>query len=54
MVQDVVFNPLNASGEGPNSDLDEVVPNYYYTASTPTAALGNGLLLRRYGGLNTR
>ena len=26
VVQDVVFNHTNASGEGPNSNLDEVVP----------------------------
>ena len=30
VVQDVVFNHTNASGEGPNSNLDEVVPNYYH------------------------
>jgi pullulanase len=30
IVQDVVFNHTNASGESPNSNLDEVVPNYYH------------------------
>jgi pullulanase len=30
VVQDVVFNHTNASGQGPNSNLDEVVPNYYH------------------------
>ncbi len=30
VVQDVVFNHTNAAGEGPNSNLDEVVPNYYH------------------------
>ncbi|MBV8113501.1 MAG: pullulanase-type alpha-1,6-glucosidase, partial [Silvibacterium sp.] len=30
VIQDVVFNHTNASGEGPNSNLDEVVPNYYH------------------------
>ena len=30
VVQDVVFNHTNASGEGANSNLDEVVPNYYH------------------------
>jgi pullulanase len=30
VVQDMVFNHTNASGEGPNSNLDEVVPNYYH------------------------
>ena len=30
VVQDVVFNHTNASGESPNSNLDEVVPNYYH------------------------
>ena len=30
VVQDVVFNHTNASGENPNSNLDEVVPNYYH------------------------
>jgi len=29
-VQDVVFNHTNAAGEGPNSNLDEVVPGYYH------------------------
>jgi len=30
VVQDVVFNHTNAYGEGPNSNLDEVVPGYYH------------------------
>jgi pullulanase len=30
VVQDVVFNHTNASGEGPKSNLDEVVPGYYH------------------------
>jgi pullulanase len=30
VIQDVVFNHTNASGEGPNSHLDEVVPGYYH------------------------
>jgi pullulanase len=30
VVQDVVFNHTNAAGEGTNSNLDEVVPNYYH------------------------
>ena len=30
VVQDVVFNHTNASGKSPNSNLDEVVPNYYH------------------------
>ena len=30
VVQDMVFNHTNASGESPNSNLDEVVPNYYH------------------------
>jgi pullulanase len=30
VVQDVVFNHTNAAGEAPNSNLDEVVPNYYH------------------------
>lgn len=30
VVQDVVFNHTNAFGEGPNSNLDEVVPGYYH------------------------
>ncbi len=30
IIQDVVFNHTNASGEGPNSNLDEVVPGYYH------------------------
>jgi pullulanase len=34
VVQDVVFNHTNASGEGPNSNLDEVVPNYYHRLDT--------------------
>ena len=34
VVLDVVFNHTNASGEGPNSNLDEVVPNYYHRLDT--------------------
>lgn len=34
VVQDMVFNHTNASGEGPNSNLDEVVPNYYHRLDT--------------------
>jgi pullulanase len=30
VIQDVVFNHTNAYGEGPNSNLDEVVPGYYH------------------------
>lgn len=30
VIQDVVFNHTNASGESPNSNLDEVVPGYYH------------------------
>ncbi len=30
VIQDVVFNHTNASGENPNSNLDEVVPLYYH------------------------
>ncbi len=30
VVQDVVFNHTNASGESPNSNLDEVAPGYYH------------------------
>jgi len=30
VIQDVVFNHTNASGEGSNSNLDEVVPGYYH------------------------
>jgi pullulanase len=30
VIQDVVFNHTNASGEGPNSNLDVVVPLYYH------------------------
>jgi pullulanase len=30
VVQDMVFNHTNAAGEGPNSNLDEVVPGYYH------------------------
>jgi pullulanase len=30
VVQDVIFNHTNAFGEGPNSNLDEVVPGYYH------------------------
>jgi pullulanase len=34
VIQDVVFNHTNASGEGPNSNLDEVVPLYYHRLDT--------------------
>jgi pullulanase len=34
VVQDVVFNHTNAFGEGPNSNLDEVVPGYYHRLDT--------------------
>ncbi len=30
VIQDVVFNHTSAFGEGPNSNLDEVVPDYYH------------------------
>jgi pullulanase len=30
VIQDVVFNHTSAAGEGPNSNLDEVVPGYYH------------------------
>ena len=30
VIQDVVFNHTNAAGESQNSNLDEVVPNYYH------------------------
>lgn len=30
VIQDVVFNHTSASGEGPNSNLDQVVPGYYH------------------------
>ncbi|MBV9265178.1 MAG: pullulanase-type alpha-1,6-glucosidase, partial [Acidobacteriaceae bacterium] len=30
VIQDVVFNHTNASGQSPNSVLDEIVPAYYY------------------------
>lgn len=30
VIQDVVFNHTSASGEGPNSNLDEIVPGYYH------------------------
>jgi pullulanase len=30
VIQDMVFNHTSASGEGPNSNLDEVVPGYYH------------------------
>ncbi len=33
VIQDVVFNHTNASGEGPNSNLDMVVPLYYHRLS---------------------
>ncbi len=41
VVQDVVFNHTNASGEGPNSNLDEVVPGYYHRLDA-NGALENG------------
>jgi pullulanase len=41
VVQDVVFNHTNASGEGPNSNLDEVVPNYYHRLDA-NGSLENG------------
>jgi len=33
VIQDQVFNHTSASGEGTNSNLDEVVPNYYHRFS---------------------
>jgi pullulanase len=30
VIQDVVFNHTSTAGEGPNSNLDEVVPGYYH------------------------
>ncbi|MDQ2777858.1 MAG: pullulanase-type alpha-1,6-glucosidase [Acidobacteriota bacterium] len=30
VVQDLVFNHTNSSGQAPNSVLDKIVPNYYY------------------------
>ena len=53
VVQDVVFNHTNASGEGPNSNLDEVVPNYYHRLDA-NGNLGDRLLLRRHRQPNTR
>jgi pullulanase len=41
VVQDVVFNHTSASGEGPNSNLDEVVPGYYHRLDAD-GALENG------------
>jgi pullulanase len=41
VVQDVVFNHTNAAGEGPNSNLDEVVPNYYHRLDA-NGSLENG------------
>jgi pullulanase len=41
VVQDVVFNHTNASGEGPNSNLDEVVPGYYHRLDA-NGSLDNG------------
>ncbi|MGA8087107.1 MAG: pullulanase-type alpha-1,6-glucosidase [Terracidiphilus sp.] len=41
VVQDVVFNHTNASGEGPNSNLDEVVPGYYHRLDA-NGSLENG------------
>ncbi len=34
VVQDVVFNHTNSSGQGPNSVLDKIVPAYYYRLDT--------------------
>lgn len=34
VIQDVVFNHTSAAGEGPNSNLDEVVPGYYHRMDT--------------------
>ena len=41
VIQDVVFNHTNAAGEGPNSNLDEVVPGYYHRLDV-NGALENG------------
>jgi len=41
VIQDVVFNHTNASGEGPNSNLDEVVPGYYHRLDA-NGSLENG------------
>jgi pullulanase len=41
VVQDVVFNHTNAAGEGPNSNLDEVVPGYYHRLDA-NGSLENG------------
>jgi pullulanase len=41
VVQDVVFNHTNASGEGPNSNLDMVVPGYYHRLDA-NGSLENG------------
>ena len=41
VMQDVVFNHTNASGEGPNSNLDEVVPGYYHRLDA-NGSLENG------------
>ncbi len=41
VVQDVVFNHTNSSGEGPNSNLDEVVPGYYHRLDA-NGSLENG------------
>ncbi len=41
VVQDVVFNHTNAAGEGPNSNLDEVVPGYYHRLDV-NGSLENG------------
>ena len=39
VIQDVVFNHTNASGEATNSNLDEVVPLYYHRLDTNGALL---------------
>ena len=41
VIQDVVFNHTSASGEGPNSNLDEVVPGYYHRLDA-NGSLENG------------
>jgi pullulanase len=41
VIQDVVFNHTNAAGEGPNSNLDEVVPGYYHRLDA-NGSLENG------------
>jgi pullulanase len=41
VIQDVVFNHTSASGEGPNSNLDGVVPGYYHRLDA-NGSLENG------------